>query len=304
MNNWINDEYYRSIFDNSLDAIMLTRTDGRIFKVNHAACEMLQRTEAEICKLGRDGIVDTSDSRLTIALAERLREGRVRAELTFIRKDGSRFPVDVTSAIFKDDKGRRWTVLIARDITESKQMEAILRKAQEDATHFASHDFLTGILNRKTFIDRLQQEMNRAKREERVLSLLMLDIDYFKSINDRLGRDAGDAVLKAFARTVVRHLRPYDFCGRYGGDEFIACLPNTTNQQAFNVAERLRKRIESEYYTYEDNILHLTASIGISSYDWDSFIVPSSDLISQADQNMYKAKKRHNFVYGRYTESR
>ena len=304
MSDWINDEYYRSIFDNSLDAIMLTRTDGRIFKANRAACEMLQRTEDEICQLGREGIVDTSDPRLTAALDERLREGRVRAELTFIRKDGSQFPVDVTSAIFKDVKGRRWTVLIARDITESKQMESILRKAQEDAMQFASHDYLTGIFNRKTFVDRLQQEMNRAKREERVLSLLMLDIDYFKSINDRLGHDAGDAILKAFARTVVRHLRPYDFCARYGGDEFIACLPNTTNQQAFNIAERLRKRIEGEYYTYQDNILHLTASIGISSYDWDSFIVPSSDLISQADQNMYNAKKRHNFVYGLYSGRR
>lgn len=304
MNDWINDEYYRSVFDNSLDAIMLTHTDGRIFRANRAACEMFQRTEDEICQLGRNGIVDTSDIRLTTALAERLQEGRVRAELTFIRKDGSQFPVEVTSAVFKDSKNRRWTVLIARDITESKQMESILRKTQEDAMRYASHDYLTGIFNRKAFIDRLQQEMNRAKREERVLSLLMLNIDYFKSINDRLGLDAGDAVLKAFARTVVRHLRPYDFCARYGGNEFIACLPNTTNQQAFNIAERLRKRIEGEYYTYQDNILHLTASIGISSYDWDSFIVPSSDLISQAEQNMYKAKKRRNFVYGRYSGSR
>jgi diguanylate cyclase (GGDEF)-like protein/PAS domain S-box-containing protein len=304
MNDWIKDEYYRFIFDHSLDAIMLTRPNGKVFKANRAACEMLQRTEEEICREGREGIVDSDDPRLAPALAQRLRTGQIRAEMTFIRKDGTRIPVDVTSAIFKDDGGRRWTVIIARDITEAKHMEATLRKAQEDAMQFASYDYLTGTLNRKTFVDRLQQEMNRSKREERVLSLLLLDVDHFKSINDRLGHDAGDAVLQAFAMTIVRGLRPYDFCGRYGGDEFIVCLPNTTSRQAFSVAERLRKKIEGEYYTYQDHIMHLTASIGISSFDWDSFIVPSSELISIADQNMYIAKKRHNFVCGIHSGGR
>lgn len=302
MDNWINDECYRFIFDNSLDAAMLISTDGKIFKANQAACEMFEYTEPEICKLGRDGIVDANDPHLKAVWEELLREGRVRAELTFIRKDSSRFPVAVTSAIFQDDKDQPWAFLVARDITENKQTESDLRKAKEDAMHFVSYDYLTDILNRKTFISRLQQEMNRTKREELALSLLMLEIDYFKSINDRLGRDAGHAILQAFDMTIARNLRPYDFCGRYDGNKFIVCLPHATNRQAFNVAERLRKRVEGEHYAYQDNILHLTVSIGISSYDWDSFMIPSSSLIALADQNMYKAKKKHNCVYGLDTE--
>lgn len=297
MRRQINEEQYRLIFENSLDAILLTSPNGRIYRANKAACDMLQRTEEEICSIGREGIVVKGDPRVAAALAQREKEGRIRVELNLIRKDGLIFPADVTSVIFRDAEGYRWTVVIMRDISEIKYTQDALRKARENADHFASIDYLTGILNRRTFIQRLNAEINRARRDKVILSVCMVDIDHFKSINDSRGHQFGDAVLQSFADSLIRKMRPYDFCGRYGGDEFVVCFPNTKYEQAVRIAERLRASVEREKYGSENELIDITVSIGVGCYDYNSKETIDS-LISRVDQNMYVAKKRRNFVYG------
>jgi PAS domain S-box-containing protein len=111
----------QSIWDHSLDAILLTAPDGRIFAANPAACCLFDRTEAEICQLGRSGLLDLSDPNLAVALAERARMGQTRRELTFLRPDGSRFVGEVTSAVFTDSDGQAKTSMIIRDITARRQ---------------------------------------------------------------------------------------------------------------------------------------------------------------------------------------
>ncbi len=113
---------YRSLFENSQDAILLTAPDGSIFDVNPAACQMFGRTAEEIKQIGRNGLVDPTDPRLLSALEERSRKGKARAEVTMIRKDGTKFPADVTSTIFTDEQGRQRTSMIIRDITESRRI--------------------------------------------------------------------------------------------------------------------------------------------------------------------------------------
>ena len=291
------EEQYRFIFENSLDAIFLTSPDGKIYRANQAACIMLQRTEEEICEIGRLGILDKRDPRVSIALAQREKEGRVRAELNLVKKDGTVFPAEVTSNIFRCPDGHRWTVVTMHDISDIKFMQEALRKAREDADYFASIDYLTGILNRRTFIQRLNAEINRAQREKTALGICMVDIDCFKSINDGKGHLFGDAVLQSFAESLIKKMRPYDFCGRYGGDEFKICFPNTRYEQAFKIAERLCADIEKEKYGSEDALTQITVSIGVCCYDYrlDETI---DELISRVDQNMYIAKKHRNHVYG------
>jgi diguanylate cyclase (GGDEF)-like protein/PAS domain S-box-containing protein len=288
---------YRFIFENSLDAILLTSPDGRIYRANKATCNMLQRTEEEICARGRSGVVDVNDPRVAIALAEREKEGKIRAELNIVRKNGKIFPADVTSVIFKGNEGNRWASVTMRDISEMKFTQEFLRKSREDADYFASIDYLTGILNRRTFIQRLNSEINRAEREKTILSVFMVDIDYFKSINDGKGYQFGDAVLKSFAESLMKKMRPYDFCGRYGSDEFIICFPSTQYEQALIIAERLRASAEKEKYGPKNELVHMTVSIGIGCYDYLSGENINA-LISRVDQNMYIAKKRRNYVYG------
>ena len=125
------EERYRRLFENSLDAVLLTIPDGRILSANPAACRMFGKTEEEICALGREALVDTNDPSLIKLLEERARNGRAAGELTFVRKDGSRFPGEVSSVIFKDAAGSLRSSMIIRDITERKQSEDLLRQSEE-----------------------------------------------------------------------------------------------------------------------------------------------------------------------------
>jgi PAS domain S-box-containing protein len=118
---------FRALFEHTLDGIQLTSPDGQILDSNPAACRMLQRTSDEITAIGRAGIVDTTDPRLQKVLEERARHGHARAELTFVRKDGTKFPVEVSSAIFTDAQNNLRTSLTFRDLTEAKRSETALR---------------------------------------------------------------------------------------------------------------------------------------------------------------------------------
>ena len=288
---------YRFLFENSFDAILLTHPDGHVYRANPAACEMFQRTEEEICQLGRPCVADINDPRLEPALEERLKLGKVRTELNFLRKDGTVFPVECTSNIFKDEQGEVWSVIIVRDMSLIKSTENSLRKAHEEAKSLAAHDYLTGTLNRREFMDRLERELNRSKREGTPLSLILLDIDHFKMINDTYGHMYGDEVLKRAVKCLVKSLRPYDIFGRFGGDEFIACLPNTTMENALIVAQRLRGQIENTNLSCTEDRVCVTISLGVACHESDS-TDDSNALIQRADKNLYMAKFDKNSVYG------
>ena len=123
------EERYHSIFDNSDDAILLTVPDGRILAANMAACQMVGRSEEEICQVGRRGLVDSCDPTLPLALEERERTGGFKGELTFVRRNGERFPAEVTSTVFHDSQRNPRTSMIIRDITERKRAEEAVRVA-------------------------------------------------------------------------------------------------------------------------------------------------------------------------------
>ncbi len=117
------EEWLRSIFENSLDGILLTAPDGSVFKANQAACWILDRSEEEIYRAGRSGLTVSSDPRLATLLEERQKLGRVKGELNLVRKDGTVFPVEISSAIFTDSKGEQKTSMVFRDITKRKHIE-------------------------------------------------------------------------------------------------------------------------------------------------------------------------------------
>jgi PAS domain S-box-containing protein len=126
------EDRYRSLFSNSLDAVLLTSPDGTILEANAEACRMFGYTEEGLRQIGRDGVADTSDPRLPIALEERKRTGRFGGGLNLIRKDGTKFPAEISSSVFKDKDGNLRTSMIIRDITERKQMEEALRRKSEE----------------------------------------------------------------------------------------------------------------------------------------------------------------------------
>ncbi|MBN2123172.1 MAG: diguanylate cyclase, partial [Deltaproteobacteria bacterium] len=155
----------------------------------------------------------------------------------------------------------------------------------------ASTDGLTGLLNRRAFMERMEGELHRAGREGKGLSVILADIDYFKKINDSHGHQAGDTVLQRFAEQLRKSSRPYDLVGRYGGEEFVICLPGTGLSQAASVGERLRKGVE-EMKTESPSVavaIPITASFGVASLVQESGEDMDS-LIHRADEALYRAK--------------
>lgn len=288
---------YRFLFENSNDALLLTSPDGCIYRANPAACEMFQRTEEEICTMGQSGLVDLTDPRLKPALEERAAKGKVRAELNFVRKNDGIFPTECASAIFQDEGGETWSVIMIRDMSIIKAAEEASRRAQEESVHFATYDYLTGTLNRRAFMNKLNEEVARSKREGTPFHLLLLDIEHFKRINDKISHSCGDEVLKRVASLLAEKLRPYDTLGRYGGDEFIILLPNTTKQAAQEIGERLRSHIEKSRMECDKNTTCVTISAGLASHDSTSD-EETDALIVRADKNLYLAKRRRNAVVG------
>ena len=154
----------------------------------------------------------------------------------------------------------------------------------------ASHDSLTGCLTRSAFFERMAQARQDARRSRKALSCLALDIDKFKSVNDRFGHVAGDRVIEEVGRTLVSSLRAVDLVGRYGGDEFFVGMPGCDIEQGFAMADKLRRAIEERCSAVLEDIagLHVTVSIGVAtSQDGDTAL---ADLIEQADKALYDAK--------------
>ncbi|WP_243363467.1 GGDEF domain-containing protein [Fundidesulfovibrio terrae] len=153
----------------------------------------------------------------------------------------------------------------------------------------ADHDGLTRIHNRQSFDERLADELKRHQRYRHSLSLLLFDLDHFKAINDTYGHQAGDMVLKDVGAIMDDSCRETDFAARFGGEEFVVILPQTTEDQAWVLAERLRRKIEHATFNYADKNFQVTASIGVATLSPGS-LDKREDLIRQADQALYLAK--------------
>ena len=296
LHNFMSDKYYRYAFENSLSAILITKPNGTIVSANQAACAMFGRSEEEFQQIGRSGIVDLEDPRLCLALKEREEKGEVSVELNFLRNNGEKFPVHVLSKIFKDEMGEDWTVIIFEDLSNVKKNNSIIDKLHEDTIYLANHDYLTDTLNRRGFIEHLKVEFARNKRENRTCGLAIIDVDYFKDVNDCFGHVVGDQILIHIVERLKECLRPYDTIGRYGGDEFILCLPNLDLQSAEVIGERLRNHIQNNPY-FHDQPIHLSISIGMKLVNGSELEhTDINQLVTDVDRLLYQAKQKRNTV--------
>lgn len=155
----------------------------------------------------------------------------------------------------------------------------------------ANTDALTGVMNRRAFMERMEQETVRSRRDKIPLSFILADIDHFKKVNDTYGHQVGDLVLQRFTATVSASMRPYDLIGRYGGEEFVICLPGADGLQAASVGERIRKKVEAMEIMVPDSSksVSITASFGVTAYSVESRESMDS-IIKKADDALYRAK--------------
>ncbi len=185
---------------------------------------------------------------------------------------------------------RKFTT-IAMQQTQLMQANAELQSKQRELEKLTRLDGLTGLFNRTTFVELTRQELDRAQRQGSATSLLILDLDFFKKINDTWGHPGGDAVLRHVAAIATGTVRSTDLVGRLGGEEFIVLLPATTLEAARKLAEKLRSRLEVNPAAWESGPIAVTASIGLAAStakekrDFES-------LYNDADKALYLAKTR------------
>ncbi|PSN16679.1 hypothetical protein C7293_01740 [filamentous cyanobacterium CCT1] len=211
-------------------------------------------------------------------------------ELNLLRSDGRNLWVRVVARAIADATGTiQYYEGAVEDITEIKAAQTALEE-------LAMRDSLTHVYNRRHFIELASQELARSARFNRPVTLLMIDIDHFKVINDTYGHLAGDAVLRDIALRIKSNLRQSDILARYGGEEFILMMPETDQAQAWSGAERLRQVIAATPFDSGSDPLSITASVGMSCWPANSdtnalaSLPHINDLISKADQALYRAK--------------
>ena len=176
------------------------------------------------------------------------------------------------------------------DAVESEVLQRTqeLLDSNEELRRLANRDSLTGLLNHRSMMERIAEELSAASRHGYGLAALMIDLDNFKSINDRFGHQAGDRALEAVAQRLREHCRPYDVCGRYGGEEFIL-LTRAEESAARGLAERLRRDVESIVLDEAEKV-RLSASLGVAcSQPGDE--VDAAVLVRLADEALYAAKR-------------
>jgi diguanylate cyclase (GGDEF)-like protein/PAS domain S-box-containing protein len=274
--------------------------DGRTTFVNPAAARMLGwepdelvgRPVHEVVHAPPDGVPRHASDQCPLHPATRELGVHHASEDVFHRRDGSQVPVEYISTPIRDGDVVAGVVVTFNDITERKRFEAQLR-------YLADHDPLTGLLNRRRFEAELARQVAHANRYEREGAALLLDLDNFKGVNDMLGHQAGDDLIRSVAGVLRGRLRDTDVVARLGGDEFAILLPQVDGAQAEKVAADLAEAVRRHAITVGGRPLRVTASIGLAALGRRE--LTAEEVLVEADIAMYRAKEAGRDGYATYT---
>lgn len=270
------------------DAIILVKDDYSIEFWNSAAQSMFGYSRKEVISKDINEILIPKRYKKQVyrifrkfAASGKFTLKKNTIEIFLLQKSQKELPVEVSLSSVNIDNS--WiAIAIIRDISERRDMEKKLRQ-------LATHDTLTGLVNRREIMHHLKHEMARFYRYHTPVTLFFIDIDNFKTINDDYGHHIGDQTLVQCAHTMHSLMRKSDIIGRYGGEEFLLILPETTIKMAFELAERLRKYIDLNSANPEKKIPHYTISIGIAELGDKQITIDA--FINLADKAMYQAKQ-------------
>ncbi|HYN89311.1 MAG TPA: diguanylate cyclase, partial [Ardenticatenaceae bacterium] len=286
-----------TLIEHMSDGVLVLDARGRLVDINPAAEPMIARD-------GRSPIGQPVESLLSAwpDLLARSREGREGHSEIVLDEEG-RYHLDVRIVPLHDRRGRlTGQLLVLRDVTETRQGHLELQRAHEQLQaqlaeiealqarlrEQAIRDPLTGLFNRRYLEETLERELAKAARGTQPVSLAMMDIDFFKQLNDRFGHQAGDRVLQALAALLLADTRRGDVVSRYGGEEFVVVLPGASAAEARQRAEAWRAAFEALVVPHESHGLQATVSVGVATFPLHGTGAPQ--LLHAADTALYKAK--------------
>ncbi|MDQ3928700.1 MAG: diguanylate cyclase [Chloroflexota bacterium] len=289
------EERFRRLSNASREGVCI-HDNGKILDVNKRLAEMFGYEPHEVIGMSMWDFT-LSEYRDTI-LNKALMEDETPYELVGMRKDGSLFPIEVHGQTVPY-QGRKARVTTTRDLTEQK-------RAQEALQLLATQDALTGLLNRHEMDRLLAEEVIRCRRYGRSMSLIMIDIDHFKSVNDRYGHVVGDEVLRWAGGIFRNGVRSTDKVARYGGEEIVAILPETGDREACRVAERFRSAVSADPFTYtapSGEVVSIPITISVGVAELPGHALTADSLLVAADSALYHAKRSGRNQVVSYTVS-
>ena len=268
------------VVENLRDGVAVVNYRGTVIDINRSATALFNTSRELISGANIRDFVNT------VELADLMGERRDKSLEVTIRNRA----YDVSPSQLDPTDSHSDVVLVFRDITDRRETERALRDVQEELVRLAHTDSLTGLHNRRFFMQRLQEEIERVRRHAGSLSVLLFDLDHFKKVNDTYGHDMGDHILKLVAGASMEVKRITDVAARVGGEEFALLLPETARGGAMNMAHRLRACIESVSTPRTDrHSVGVTASVGVATVSQSSKNV--ENVLRSADDALYKAKR-------------
>lgn len=295
------EEMLRKLMDSIPDLVLVCDIEGNLTYVNKSIKSIL----------GYDPEVEMPASVLSLLDKEELETARNNMhrlikedigpiEYRCIKKDGSYINVEVNSNVLREISSEPFGyVFVTRDITERKKVQEALKQSKEEIERANNEliksnyllqeqsirDSLTNLYNHRFIMGLLGQEIRKSIQSNSSLCLMMLDIDYFKRVNDNYGHQTGDRVLSAVSKLIQLNIRDNDYAGRYGGEEFIIILPDIQLIEAYDIAENVRKSIQNFSFTKKN--LNVTISIGLTEYHSEDV----KAFVNRADTLLYRAKE-------------
>lgn len=284
--------FIESVISSMTDSFIVIDTNGKIIKLNQSMINLIKKKEDDkdnenIEKFIGKNIIEFLPIKQIIKDPDtglfKINKPLINFELDYITSDDISLVLSLSaSPVFDTNNNIVSTVIIIHNITNLKNIERNLK-------HIATHDTLTNLPNRILLNDRINQAISKASRNKQLVPILLIDLDHFKEINDTLGHDAGDFLLKEISVRIKSSLREYDTASRMGGDEFVIALCDIISEDDISiVAERLLNSF-NDPITIDNHIINITSSIGISIYPNDGDDIES--LLKHADIAMYSAKE-------------
>ncbi len=271
---------YRVMVETMSEGAVTIAHDGTILYCNHRFGEMVKSKLESVIGASITRFIGSGDGQKLAALMAESWEGGGQVTLSLSASDGTSVPVCI-AARHLDYAGIDGIITVITDLTE-------IVAAEEKLREMAIRDALTGLFNRRYLDETLERELAKAQREGRPLSLVVMDIDRFKEVNDAFGHKAGDVMLQRLGELLRAQTRAGDVACRYGGEEFVMVLPDMPPETAYERAEEWRVLVEGLRVPYGRAKLHVEMSMGVAAYPVDGRT--ADELLMAADNALYAAK--------------